>query len=320
MRTLLAALVLSGPALGDTADAVDAYIRPDYASFREAALDLAELETCDPDTLGPAFHATYDAWIAVEFLHFGPAETDGRSLAVHFWPDPKGLGFKAQRAWLTGEQPLPSAKDFPEQSVAARGLPALERLLYPADATLSMDEACKLIALTADDLARTADLLDQDWGPYGTLLLTAGEPGNTAYLSPAEARQAVFTQLAAGLEFLADRRIGRPLGTFDKPRPELAESAASGRSLRNVTLSLQALRDFALALHAPLPKTEAAFEHAIHLAEALDDPTFAQAATPQGHLKLEILQQAVRATREAAIAELAPALGVSLGFNSQDGD
>ena len=37
-------------------------------------------------------------------------------------------------------------------------------------------------------------------------------------------------------------------------------------------------------------------------------------------LKLEILQQAVRTTRDTAIAELGPALGVELGFNSQDGD
>ena len=43
-------------------------------------------------------------------------------------------------------------------------------------------------------------------------------------------------------------------------------------------------------------------------------------ADPQGWLKLEILQQAVRATRDAAIAEIGPALGVELGFNSQDGD
>ena len=127
------------------------------------------------------------------------------------------------------------------------------------------------------------------------------------------------TQLATGLESLADRRIGRPLGTFDKPRPDLAEAHASARSVRNITLSLSALKDLTLALDPDSPKTQAAFDHAIALSESLD-PDIDRITNPQAWLKLEILQQAVRTTRDTAIAELGPALGVELGFNSQDGD
>ena len=169
-------------------------------------------------------------------------------------------------------------------------------------------------------MARIARALSDDWQGFGDLLLTAGQPGNSRFLSPAEATQALFTQLVAGLEALADKRIGRPLGTFDKPRPDLAEARASGRSQQNVLLSLRALRDLAQQLAPDSPQTLAAFGRAIALAEGLDDPDFARVADPQGRLKLDILQQAVRATREAAIAEIGPALGVDLGFNSQDGD
>jgi predicted lipoprotein len=169
-------------------------------------------------------------------------------------------------------------------------------------------------------MARTAAELDEGWVGYGEILLTAGQSVNPRYLTAEEATQALFTQLAAGLEFVADRRIGRPLGTFDKPHPELAEARASARSLLNVTLSLQALRDLAQHLNPGSPKTLAAFDKAIALSVALDDPAFANVADPQGWLKLEILQQAVRATRDTAIAEIGPALGVELGFNSQDGD
>ena len=157
-------------------------------------------------------------------------------------------------------------------------------------------------------------------GRFGDVLLAAGQPGNTLYLTETEARQALFTRLATGLEALADGRLGRPLGTFDKPRPELAEARASGRSLRNVALSLQALRDLAVTLSPESPLTTAAFDTALKLATALDEPSFAGVADPQTRLKVEILQQAVRATREAAIAEMGPALGVTLGFNSADGD
>ena len=318
MRLLIASLLLAFPAAADTADVVTDHIRPGYQAFAKSAADLAAIESCSSDSLRPAFHSAYDAWLAVAHLHLGPAEEDGRALAILFWPDPKGLGAKAQSALLTGD-PTALTPDFlAQQSVAARGLAGLERLLYPAE-PLPVDP-CPLILATADDLSRVADEVSADWSPFGDLLLTAGDPGNPRFLTKAEASQALFTQLATGLEFIADRRIGRPLGTFDKPQPTLAEARASARSLRNVVLSLQALRDLARTLDPGSPRTLAAFDHALDLAAKLDDPTFARVTDPQGWLKVEILQQAIRTARDTAIAELGPALGVTLGFNSQDGD
>jgi predicted lipoprotein len=119
---------------------------------------------------------------------------------------------------------------------------------------------------------------------------------------------------------VADRRLGRPLGTFDKPRPDLAEARASGRSLRNVTLSLQALSGLAQTLCPDSPRSLAALDRAIALAQDLEDLVFDGISDPQGRLRVEILQQAVRAARDAAVAEIGPSPGVSVGFNAQDGD
>ncbi|WP_128516050.1 imelysin family protein [Tabrizicola thermarum] len=314
MRVALLALLLATPALADTAAVVTDHARPGFAAFAEAAQSLADLDTCDPATLRPAFHAAYDAWMAVDHLRLGPAEEDGRGLAVLFWPDPKGAGWKAQRALLAAP---PTAEAMAQQSVAARGLPALERLLYPAE-TLPTDP-CPLIRATADDLAATASRLAADWGPFGALMLGAGAPDNPRFLKPDEATQALFTQLATGLEALADRRIGRPLASLDKPRPDLAEAHASGRSIRNIALSLAALKQLALTLNPDSPRSLAAFDQALALAQGLD-PDIDRIADPQAWLKLEILQQAVRQTRDTVLAELGPALGVELGFNAQDGD
>lgn len=318
INVALSALILSTPAVADTTRVVADHIRPGFAAFAEAATALAGVESCDPEALRPAFHSAYDRWLAVAHLHLGPAEEEGRSLAILFWPDPKGLGAKAQRALLGQDPATLTPEAMAQQSVAARGLSGLERLLYPAEAFST--DTCPLIQATAADLARIATELVADWGPYGDLLLMAGNPGNPRYLTEAEATQALFTQLATGLEFIADRRIGRPLGSFDKPRPDLAEARASARSLANITLSLQALRDLALTLDPDSPRTDAAFAHALQLSVAMDDPNLDGINDPQGWLKLEILQQAVRATRDAALAEIGPALGVTLGFNSQDGD
>ncbi|MCX7286540.1 MAG: imelysin family protein [Rhodobacterales bacterium] len=318
MRAVILSLLLASPAAADTAAVVQDHIRPGQAAFAMAANALAASDSCDVTTLTPAFNAAYDAWMGVSHLHLGPSEEEGRALAILFWPDPKGLGAKAQRALLTGDPALISTEALVQQSVAARGLAGLERLLFPAEPLPA--DPCPLIKATAADLAQMAVALALEWGPYGDLLLSAGQPGNPRFLSADEATQALFTQLATGLDFIADRQIGRPLGTFDKPRPDLALGHASGRPLRNVTLSLQALRDLAFRLSPESPKTLAAFDHTLALARDLNDPAFDGLADPQGWLKVEILQQSVRFTRETAIAELGPALGVTLGFNSADGD
>ncbi|TAG25883.1 MAG: signal peptidase, partial [Rhodobacterales bacterium] len=103
MRAVILSLLLAIPAAADTASVVTQHIRPGFAAFAAQAKALAAVDSCDPAQLRPAFHATYDAWLAVAHLPLGPAEEEGRSLAILFWPDPKALGPKAQRTLLTGD-------------------------------------------------------------------------------------------------------------------------------------------------------------------------------------------------------------------------
>lgn len=323
MRAALTALCLLMPlpAVADVADVVQNHILPGYDRLVAETGALADLaaETCDAERLAPAFHAAFDAWMGVQHIHLGPAEEDGRSLAIAFWPDPKGLGRKAQLGLLTGDPAQLDPAAFADQSVAARGLTGLERLLWP-EAPLPADP-CPLIRATANDLARLAGEIRDGWqGGHADLLLTAGAADNTVYLSPEEVRQALFTLVVTGLEHLRDQRLGRPMGTFDRPAPDKAEARAAGRSLRNVDLALVALRGMVAALGDRAPRTLAELDQAIGLARNLDDPVFVGVATPAGRLRVEAVQQAVAAARLAAVQELGPALGVGLGFNAQDGD
>ncbi len=320
---LAAVVVLAAPAHADVADAVNDRILPDLAAFRDATRALADTtaQTCDPAALRPAWNAAFDAWIPVSFLRLGPAEEHGRILAIAFWPDPKGIGARQLRQLRASQDPVVTdPAGFAERSVALRGFFALERLLYPAE-PLTGDYICALIRATSADLARVAAEIDQGWrDDFAQTLLSAGQPGNTRYLTEAEAKQALFTQLMTGFEFTADQRLGRPLGTFDRPRPERAEARASARSQRNVELSLQALLAFGQALAGPLPETRANVERALAAANALNDPDFSGLAQPQGHVRAEALQGLVRSAQDSAGAEAGAALGVDIGFNSADGD
>jgi predicted lipoprotein len=321
LKYLLAALCLATPARADFAETVQQHILPGYAALAAASADLATQadQNCKATALHPAFNATFDAWVAVQHLRFGPVESNGLGLSIQFWPDPKGSGAKSQRALLLGDPSALSPKNFPDQSVAARGLSGLERLLYPVQPLPA--DPCALIRATAHDLARVTETINAAWTQsYATTLLTAGEPGNTTYLTRPEVRQVLFTQVIAGLEFAQDQRLGRPLGSFDAPHPERAESIASGRSLRNLRLSLLSLRAMVETLTPDVPKTIVAFDRALELIDALDDSTFANVATVQGRLRTEIVQQSIATLRNTALAELGPELDVGIGFNAADGD
>ncbi|WGW04280.1 imelysin family protein [Tropicibacter oceani] len=326
MRALILSLLITPPAMAGVPETVAQHILPGVAAFAEGteALRQAAADDCRATALHPAYQKAFDAWMGLAHLQFGPLEQDGRSLTIAFWPDTRGLIPKTVSNLVTTRDAAALDPDsFAEVSIAGRGLFALELMLF--DPTLSdygpLDHGCVLVQAMTADLARTGQALRGDWDSFAKVLNTAGAPGNTTYLSPDEAAQTLYTALLSGLEFTEDQRLGRPLGTFDRPRPTRAEARRSGRSLRNVVLSLTALHDLARHLSdQPIPRTDAAFETALSQAKDLDDATFDGVSDPAARLKIEVLQQSIGFVRDAIQGEIGSALGLTAGFNSQDGD
>lgn len=333
MRFLPAAALILGlatsPARADLAEAVEGQILPGTAAFAAAGAVLRDQAAADC-TPGPelraAWNGAFDAWLAIAHLRFGPLEVDGRVNAIAFWPDKKGFTPRMLGQMVADQDAIvDQPTEFHELSVAARGLFALEYLLY--DEQFSGygpgDYTCRVVQANAADLARMAAEIDAEWqAEAAPALLSAGAAGNTTYLSQDEAVRVIYTALLTGLEFNADSRLGRPLGTFDAPRPTRAEARRSGRSLRNVTLSLEALQDLARALMAPeeMPQSEAAFASVFEALQAVETPDLSQVGDISGRLKVEIVQQRVQLLRRAVEAEIGGHFGLSAGFNSADGD
>ncbi|WP_421857913.1 imelysin family protein [Oricola sp.] len=326
-------LLLAGTARAeppDIAAIVDNHVLPGFRTFadKSQALSAAAEADCAPSApeLRSAYGTAFDAWIAVSHLRFGPTETADRAFSLAFWPDSRGKTPKTLGALIDAADPaLTTAEGFSTVSIAARGFYALEFLLYdPAFAERgSADYRCALVRAMAADVARNAADILEDWqANYADLLRHAG--ANDDYRSPEEAAKRLLTALSTGLEFTSDMRLGRPMGTFERPRPKRAEARRSGRSLRHVVLSLEATRDLARLLAAPSPDAaealEASFGRALKLASQLGDPVFAGVAEPQGRFEVEALKQAVDDVRDAVTTRLGPALGVAAGFNSLDGD
>ncbi|MGG7567155.1 imelysin family protein [Rhodovulum sp. DZ06] len=309
--------------------AVDRHALPGFARFAEAAaaLDAAARADCAPDApaLRAAWGAAFDAWLAVSHLRFGPTEAGHRAFALAFWPDAKGFTPRTLGKLLKapeGADPLADPAAFAESSIAGRGFYAMERLMFDKDVSAAPPErACALVRAQAADIARIAAELDAAWRATRGPMLIAHDGGD--YPAAEDAARELYKALDAGLQFIADVRLGRPLGTLDRPRPMRAEAHRSGRAQHNVEAALAALDELHAALSGPLggaPRTASAFARARKAAAELNDPSFAKVTEPMGRFRLEALQTAVEDARAAAAEEIGKGLGVSAGFNALDGD
>jgi len=321
----LAALVGAPTWAQDVKAIVDMHVLPGYRALAAEAAELSEAARADctatNQELLSAYHDAFDAWVRVSHLRFGPSEQDDRAFALAFWPDPRGKTPKALATLIRDVDPVVSTADaFSTVSVAARGFYAMEYLLFDAQFTAheNSDYVCTLVEAVAQDIDANASAILGDWeSGYADLL---GNPGNDTYRTEAEAAQQLFTSLSIGLEFTWGTRLARPMGTFDRPRPNRAEARRSGRSLRNVTLAIEATYELAELLSGGDEGLSSAFDRALERANTLDDPVFAGVAEPGGRLRVEILQTAVYDIRKIVGEELGPSLGITAGFNSLDGD
>lgn len=342
MKRLLAVLCLgllpigAGAEVSDRgaliASVTDQHILPRYAALAETGAALAETAEAhcgaDDPALRTAWGLAFDAWIGVSHLRFGPSETDNRAFALAFWPDSRGKTPKALRTMiLKGDESVLTPEGFAIQSIAVQGYYAMEYLLYdPEIATLGSEAfRCDLVRAMAGQIAAVTRAIEADWrASYAETLRRAGAEDNAVYRTEEEGVQELFKALGTGLQVTADMRLQRPLGSFERPRPNRAEARLSGRSVRHVILSAEALDELAGMLSAGSPSLAAQFHEGFDYVRAasvaLDDPVLATVSDPAKRLNIETIQAVLDDLREIAAVELGSHLGVVAGFNALDGD
>lgn len=329
----LFALILPLGAVADTAlvdRIVSDHIIPRFQKLADATEQLAQTaaQTCDLNNgqLLTDYNAAFDAWVGVSHMRFGPTEQEDRAFALAFWPDTRGKTPKALRQMITEEDSIVGVEGgYKDASIAVRGFYAMEFLLYdgPTQELGHPEYQCALFrAMTKDSARISRDILD-DWQPdYAALMLSAGQ--NTRYQTEKEVLQELYKAVNTGFEFTKDIRLGRPLGTFDKPRPKRAEARRAGRSLRNVELAtygpLELARLLAGSNQGLQDRYDVLEDYFTKAVAKADDPVFAGVADPQHRIKVEVIQQSVDRLMEFSQSDLGPYLGVSEGFNALDGD
>ncbi|MEQ8896788.1 MAG: imelysin family protein [Roseovarius sp.] len=330
MAALLIALPLAAPAqdrAGVIRGIVEENIVGGFSELDEKAAQMVEAagQDCTHPGLHDSYAAAFLAWVRVSHLRFGPSEEENRAFALAYWPDPRGRTAKALRKMLAdGNDDLLSPEAYADMSIAARGFYALDYLLHEEGLAEIGTPAyhCALVRTIVADIHGTTGDLAEAWAAFAPNLT---EPGpDSPYRSEAEVLQVLFKSASTGLEFAVDMRLGRPLGTFDRPRPNWAEAYRSGLSLALLQEAVRGAGGLAVRLAAGDAALQGRLEAELadfhDRAAALGDPVFASVAEPTGRFRVEALQTDLREVREVVRGALGPALGVSAGFNSMDGD
>jgi predicted lipoprotein len=125
---------------------------------------------------------------------------------------------------------------------------------------------------------------------------------------------------------MADLKLKRfMMDSADKAIPALADGTRAGRAGRNLAQSAAGIASEAEALAAGAPelarsRVDRTFDRFAEAFAALPQDVGAMAANPARRGKLLDAIATLRAAQSANVEELAPALGVQLGFNALDGD
>ena len=288
-------------------------IAPRVAALKDAfGTQAAEWDKgCqDPELLRASYQKAADAWAQVEFFRAGPLSKQTRAERIDYWPDPRNATAKGLKALLEVPE-APSVKIISEASVAAQGLPAIERLLYAEGEAPKVigEKACAVGRSIAHNLASLALTLDAEWSDAATgeLHRLDGLTANDAKAS--EAAVAILTDLATGIRVIEERKVPPLLGH----NPKAAKSWRSGRSIRDIEQNLDALDKAYTQIAAYAPQAAASVKEKLH------EAALALKASEDANRAIAI-QAGINNARYYASDVLPGEIGVTLGFNSLDGD
>ena len=312
-------------------------------AFKRAAVETAKLAQAADDFAGApsqdgfaALRVTFDsvseAWMHAEFFRTGPLEQEQRAERFLYWPERRNIVDKQLTALLAAPDPhglMPA--QFAHATVAVQGLPALERLLYGDNARqiLSAGPEQKARIAVMQAIAHNLEILAREvaiaWEK------ASAEPAAFSH-DPTEATTQAYGDVLTEIQIIADRKVASVRGAeIDKARPYNAEQYRSGRSLQNIRSNLEALKAAVLGpdgFATLLPPDQSAlkdeiakaFDTAMAAAASVPEPLDAAVTDPDKRKSVDTLLTAANALRELMTQKVPPALGLTVGFNSMDGD
>lgn len=317
--------------------------QPQFAKFAEVTkqyVEVAQLHCANPSTstieqLRKGFESVVASFSAIEFYRIGALLEENHINRLFYWPDKRRV-VERQLGALLAELTINtlSGKELSQKSVALQGLPALERLLFDKNAerrlSVSAETAdCQLILAIAENMNTIAVTLNASWHADSLLVqsLLHPEQGSDYFRNEDEVLRSMVTQIIVGVDVVLNRKIA-PLHS-NKAGIKKAPLWRSRQSLSMIGNNLESLR--ALTVDSGLASTtnldnELAFEfrtagqllHKLQELPALIDEH--GDLTPDTQSLAKALAAVVKGVKDTLNDRFSQALGISAGFNSEDGD
>ncbi|MEZ5511174.1 MAG: imelysin family protein [Gammaproteobacteria bacterium] len=281
------------------------------------------------------------AWQQLQWVRFGPITDNNLDWKLQFWPDKKNiLQRKVQTLLESGESISPQT--LARASVVAQGFSAQELLLFDqgfaSTQAFSAGHQCELLMASSQLTADVTAQLAGHWQDKTWLEQWLQPPTTVADQSAAHSRAGeLFDALLSQVERIKIDKLGEPLGmkTRDKkPNGYFAESWRSQHSLHNIEQNLAAVESLitprkGYGLFQYL-KDQQHPEVAEELVIRFDNLQLALQQIEQP-LNIAVMDDGRRQAVQAAVRNVgelasflkqrvAPALGLALGFNANDGD
>jgi len=284
-----------------------------------------------------AYTNACDAWARAQIVKMGPIGLFLRYDRFAYWPEARNVTTRTLDALLKSLDPKELTQEtLAHDSVAAQGLTALERLLYDADmpeALLKAPGETGAWRVTvghgiAANLAAIAKDVYAEWtAPDGVrAMIAANKPWKAIFADTQEAASLILTDLVGAYRVMHDVKLLPVMGAnVDAARPRLAEAWRSGRAARDLSLNLQASEAMTKPFSAEITaarrtKLNTLFAAANKAMAAVPADLGEAAADPKRRDRVDSARAAIKAVQTEIATSLPDDLGITLGFNSLDGD
>ena len=323
--------------------AVQQHIIPRYQTLasESAALDSAVATLCQaPSDANFAkaqtqFRSAMHAWQGIQHVQFGPVQFLMRNYSFEYWPDKKNIGQRQLNTALNMPSDSAYGEEFFHQaSIALKGFPALERLLFNDNAEQKFadnPQRCRLTQAIAHYVAGMSSDIVNEWQNSATAPATDVIDEESDSPIP-DFSIDLMKALVEPIEMIRDTKLRNVMGqSREEARSRRAESWRSEQSLANIKANVNAAHELyalpgglAELLHDAKHDDDAnainaAFESVEKQLAELPDSLVSMLDSDQHYAQLQTLAANLK-TLDSALLQAMSDLDIQLGFNSRDGD
>ncbi len=326
---------------------IEEQIIPAYQALQKSSLAFkqhsyafcAKPNDTSLDTLRSQWRLVMNDWMEAQILRFGPVEDFMRYYRLQMWPDKRNTGGRQlSKALLNANIADLAPGVFRHSSVALQGLGASERLLFSdyvnVDSFTGSEKnkyRCSLQVAIADSVSLISQALLNDWvgnNSYKTLVLQSGKTDQSLFESQKEVASYFLNNFLTQLQSITDQKLSAPLGDgLTKAKGRKAESWRSLHSLENIHHNLLAMSQwYRLAFSEQVEdetlnkQIKSLFDDAIRQTKHINQPLSIAVKHPDERKQVNILLNQINQLKTMVSNQLTTAVGLSIGFNSLDGD